>query len=334
MGIKKRNWIPVVLYACCIFYITVLTRRASLFHEIKLVPFWSYSAWIENGFLSGRQILLNMLLFVPLGYLMGSAVRKPWLGIAICISMSFTIELLQFLFYLGTVDVDDIISNTVGASIGLLAQRKLPKKVENVIAVVFIGIGLVGCGYSELHKPIPEYSRAFAFYITEVQGEEISGCCYLYEKPDLSYQLFIGGQAAEISVENNQFTAVAKKDGEVQVAFAGHQPVPTQSYLRNGKIEYVEKVPSVDGVPEEWTAKAYNADSDTIVFQDGQKLYWLVGSELGDTGIIYHIFTNEAEKLPEKRVEYGFESRSFHSGDGSELDSISGYRVFCQGNSR
>lgn len=52
-----------------------------------------------------------------------------------------------------------------------------------------------------------------------------------------------------------------------------------------------------------------------------------------NTEIIYHIHTNEPEKLPKRRAMHGFDNRSFWVNDeraDNELDSINYYRVFKQ----
>ena len=69
----------------------------------------------------GRQILYNILAFVPLGILL------PMLGrrfqrlkiILLCgFLLSVLIESTQFLLHLGWCDIDDVINNTAGAVIG------------------------------------------------------------------------------------------------------------------------------------------------------------------------------------------------------------------------
>lgn len=76
--------------------------------------------------------------------------------------------------------------------------------------------------------------------------------------------------------------------------------------------------------------EAYNGKYDTYVFQKGDKLVWLIGWDELDssTEIIYHLHTNEPEKLPEERVQYKFDNRGFRVGTDKEIESIGHYRVF------
>ena len=68
------------------------------------------------------------------------------------------------------------------------------------------------------------------------------------------------------------------------------------------------------------------------VYQDGERLLWLIGKEIDkNTEVIYHIHTDEPEKLPEKRIQYGFDNRGFRvcaEQAENEFEGIEHYRVF------
>ena len=76
--------------------------------------FWSYREW--NTYWA--EIITNIILFIPLGFLLGRLVG--WKGILIAVGMSAAIEIIQLITYLGLFEIDDIIHNTVGAAIGYL----------------------------------------------------------------------------------------------------------------------------------------------------------------------------------------------------------------------
>ena len=96
------------------------------------------------------------------------------------------------------------------------------------------------------------------------------------------------------------------------------------------EVEYVAgEVPVISGLPETAVLKAWNEEYDTLVYQDGDRLLWLIGSAIDkNTEIIYHIPTTEPEKLPEKRIQYKFDNRGFRVGSDNELEGIKHYRVF------
>ena len=168
----------------------------------------------------------------------------------------------------------------------------------------------------------------------------LRGSCSLYDRKTPEYSIFIGDTEATVVLDGNQYTAeIGKLSGkaEVRVKFKGYPAMPTGMFLRamdNGvSVEYVDGlIPEISGLPETAVLKARNTEYDVLVYEDCDRLLWLIGSEIDkNTEIIYHIHTNEPEKLPEKRVQYGFDNRGFRVGPEkaeNELESINHYRVF------
>lgn len=73
----------------------------------------------------------NIFLFLPLGFfppMLGNQFRKFWKTVLLAASVMIIVELLQMLLLVGTCDIDDVILNVTGASIGYgiykLASRK------------------------------------------------------------------------------------------------------------------------------------------------------------------------------------------------------------------
>ena len=79
------------------------------------------------------EIILNVVLFVPLGFFWGIQSSKwpktwQWLSALILgVCLSATIELLQYSFKKGCVEVDDVIHNTLGCMIGFVLLRGCAK---------------------------------------------------------------------------------------------------------------------------------------------------------------------------------------------------------------
>jgi len=102
-------------YISLIFCSTVFFRKVSKVHAFDLTPFWSYSQpelLVEN--------VMNMVIFVPVGLLMGAAFRSmTWkMVMVIGLGLSIGIEVLQFVFKKGFSEVDDVMHNTLGCAIG------------------------------------------------------------------------------------------------------------------------------------------------------------------------------------------------------------------------
>lgn len=73
------------------------------------------------------ELLLNILLFVPMGYLVPlfrEAYGKLLKMIVVGFSFSLFIELTQFFTHLGCFDVSDLLHNTIGVGIGYLIYHR------------------------------------------------------------------------------------------------------------------------------------------------------------------------------------------------------------------
>ncbi len=113
------------------------------FGDIVLMP--QILRYILNGHLDwlwrsaksiSPQLLLNVVLFVPLGLAMPFICKKSSLLKASLtgLSISFIVEFVQF-FIGRSCETDDLICNTLGAVVGyllyLLIKKRFPKLVEN-----------------------------------------------------------------------------------------------------------------------------------------------------------------------------------------------------------
>ncbi len=63
------------------------------------------------------QIIANIIVFIPIGYLAGCMWK--WKGAIFAVSFSVLIELSQLILHRGMFEFDDMVHNTVGAGIGL-----------------------------------------------------------------------------------------------------------------------------------------------------------------------------------------------------------------------
>lgn len=77
--------------------------------------------WSIERLLSGQlstEVLLNIALFMPLGFLATLLWRKPWRVTAFAAVLSYAIEIVQPLIGIGANDPSDIAANTFGAFAG------------------------------------------------------------------------------------------------------------------------------------------------------------------------------------------------------------------------
>ena len=123
-SIKKKKWncfivFCFVSYLYMVYALTILSRSESYISNVNWIPFATFrsSEWDRMFFYE------NILLFFPLPvflYLLHPIFRKFWTGTMIGLFLSSLIEVLQYLFHCGWCDIDDILTNTVGAILGWL----------------------------------------------------------------------------------------------------------------------------------------------------------------------------------------------------------------------
>lgn len=113
---EEQNRKLQILYLAVIVYMTLLNRKAG-YRRYLLAPLWSYRRFFEGEYFR-RQIINNILLFIPLGTVL-SRLRPKWSTLGILVMISMGIEVLQYLSGRGFFETDDIISNSLGGLIGL-----------------------------------------------------------------------------------------------------------------------------------------------------------------------------------------------------------------------
>ncbi len=371
---KSGNGIRAVLcleFVICIlglFYITLFSRENSLYRKIITDPLRSYRMWFSGNWISGRAILRNIALFVPIGYLTAELLpgrgsetgdRKRIAAAATAgLTLSLVIEAAQYFTGRGTADLSDILNNTAGALLGAVlllavasAERKPARedgkaggnKLCIAGGLLLTAATLIGC--VQMHAMVGNAASnvsQFDFRIDTVAAAEdelaFSGRCSTYYFPTPTYTIYLKGDRivrAETYVDGDTFSARADVPSrgtyEVLIQFKDYNRVPTSTYIKNGSPVFVADdtaAPPDDPSLQGAVLKAYSSAFDTYVFEKDGSLLWLIGCRLEDsTEIICHIETNEPEKLPENRRQYGFDNLGFYPAQ-NEGQPIGHYRVF------
>ena len=93
-------------------------------------PFWSYSHPELR-----MEILLNYVLFVPLGLLLYLCFGEKF-GLRVVLAgvlLSASIELIQLVFKIGVFEFDDMIGNTIGCLVGAVVgktTKEIKKRIQ------------------------------------------------------------------------------------------------------------------------------------------------------------------------------------------------------------
>lgn len=97
--------------------------------SLNLLPFFE----IMTNRIVRRDLVLNVLIFIPFWFLLTSAFpNRSWkkkVGIVFFVSVIF--ESLQYCFALGSTDITDLISNTLGGMLGVWAYFLLSRTLSS-----------------------------------------------------------------------------------------------------------------------------------------------------------------------------------------------------------
>ncbi len=115
-------------YLFLVLAVTLLSRKATPAMHYELTPFWSYAEWERLG----EQIIANVVMFIPIGFLLGREIGRK--AISAAALHSAAIELLQLVTRRGLCELDDIIHNTLGAVFGVLLARIFESLLQRIRA--------------------------------------------------------------------------------------------------------------------------------------------------------------------------------------------------------
>lgn len=141
---KATGWVlgaVLLVYAFVYAYLCFFYRSPMNEAHIRLEPFWSYREAFGMGGIErlgvARSILLNILITVPLGYLLPAVFRftpHPYrYTVLLVLALSVLTEFVQYVTKTGLCETDDVINNVLGGLVGLTAYILADKLVRKVL---------------------------------------------------------------------------------------------------------------------------------------------------------------------------------------------------------
>ena len=141
---KQSHTLLLLLSLLLILFFTFIVRETFEVRHvgsrgIMLIPFRElYSLFTApNHSFYFWQIFLNILLFIPFGFMLSCYIykyhRPQHLFLPILLSglfVSISVELLQYLTSRGFTEIDDVINNTLGSIIGWFGYDRMLKAVK------------------------------------------------------------------------------------------------------------------------------------------------------------------------------------------------------------
>lgn len=117
----KRSWELLLFeYGLFIMYVTVFSRAINERSAYCIRPFQSYKIIAEGNPYLVPEVLMNVVMYIPLGFLVrGMCDGSNWIiNLLIGLAFSLFVEFLQLVMMRGTPEVDDLIHNTFGFIVG------------------------------------------------------------------------------------------------------------------------------------------------------------------------------------------------------------------------
>ena len=156
---KEFSYLAAIIYIWLLFEILTMTEINSA-SGINLIPFSEILRYKVGTKLFYYNVLGNIIIFIPFGYLIGSYVnpKKIWPIVVTTLVTSGVVELVQL--KIGrSFDIDDILLNIIGSIIGFLLfigltaiNKRLPDFLKSefvynlicIILILLVGIYVLG----------------------------------------------------------------------------------------------------------------------------------------------------------------------------------------------
>ena len=114
------------LYLCGVAYFTMLASGRSGVSGVRTkIDLIVLRSLIQGVYRRTTHLhVLNILMFIPFGYLLPHFVQiKTWKIVLLGLVFSLIIETSQLIFHVGFFQVDDLIDNTIGGVLGCFLYR-------------------------------------------------------------------------------------------------------------------------------------------------------------------------------------------------------------------
>lgn len=230
-GSKKININKLGLWSIFLIYMIIVLMatigdRSEGYESINLYLFSSYKE-AYNSFSIGqwRNIILNILMFVPIGFMMPLLIKKceTWyITYLVGILITLFIETLQLITKRGIFEIDDIINNSLGCAIGYgiimtfiylfkrkstnqKALRTMTYHIPLIVTIISFSLIFINYNKQELGNLWIESS-----YNIDMSKVEVSTNINLDNKSEKAYvyESYVGNKEDAINLANEIFSKV------------------------------------------------------------------------------------------------------------------------------
>jgi glycopeptide antibiotics resistance protein len=120
-GDRRRMWPLWGLIGYGLIVAIIVFTPVSYGTVIDTIGGWLRDGLNLTGFGSGWiEFAANILMFVPLGFLLTLLFRRPWHGVLLALVLSAGVEIAQLAIPSRQASLRDVVANVLGASLGAL----------------------------------------------------------------------------------------------------------------------------------------------------------------------------------------------------------------------
>ncbi|MBO0451061.1 VanZ family protein [Candidatus Enterococcus murrayae] len=158
---KKLSKVLLIIYSLLLIWILLFKLPLSFsevasklehpMRSINLIPF--QGSMIVNGKIALNEIILNGVIFAPLGVLLGISAKKWSLlkKLGFIFLFSLFIESMQFILGIGATDSTDLLMNFAGGLLGVILYQGLKQviseeKLDRRLIIIGTLIGILCFG--------------------------------------------------------------------------------------------------------------------------------------------------------------------------------------------
>ena len=185
----------LVIFVVCIFCVTNTTRTIVSLHANREL-FWSYKEILRGNQFTFKEVVLNIALFAPVGFMAAalmekaSTLRRILVAALAGLVLTVTVESIQYIFHIGLSDLDDIFNNTLGALIGAAFCCFIEPRLPKAVLILSVLAAIAGTAYVII-DPKEDKPIEFAVKIEEVNDGRIKGYCFPYDGAPDNMQLIL-----------------------------------------------------------------------------------------------------------------------------------------------
>lgn len=241
----------LIIYVFTVLWVTVFNRSIR-FQSPRFDLFWSYREWLSGNEYLGKEILANIVMFIPFGFLTASLFKGsssvrwlPVVAILAAVFLSLTIETLQLTMFRGLFEWDDVVSNATGALIGMLMFLVFEKAFGNhfrILEIIAGSLTVILCLLVAVSEQggkdaqADDSLRAYCFQVDGVSVENgvinLEGFAFMNDRSASEFGLILRAEDRDVNLEIKRCDRP-----DVNRYFSCEYDYTSSGFIATGKVE-------------------------------------------------------------------------------------------------